>query len=160
MQLAANFTYWKQTLCPQGLISGATQHVGMEKATSSLCSSLIRQWGPSNEGCTAAADGWKICLSCLLIFFFSPSNTYLASFMPGTSKPLYNKMQKWFNSQHHTQAENSKWSKPLIATQPFILSSTKQNTSAPPGAALGTISALQRVSFKFLVCSWLIHQHC
>lgn len=48
---------------------------------------------------------------------FFPSKTYLASFMPGTSKPLYNKMQKWYNSQHHTRAENSKWSKPLIATQ-------------------------------------------
>lgn len=73
MQLAANFTYWKQAPCPQGLISGATQQVGMEKATSSFCSSLTRQWGPGNEGCTAAADGWKICLNYLLEFFSQPN---------------------------------------------------------------------------------------
>lgn len=160
MQLAANLTFWKQAPCPRGLISGATPQVGMEKATSSFCSSLIRQWGPSNEGCTAAADGWKTCLSCLLNFFSFPSEAYLASFMPGTSKPLYNKMQKWYNSQHHTRAENSKWSKPLIATQPLILLQLKTKHHCSARAALGTISALQRVAFKFLVCSWLIHQHC
>lgn len=133
MQLAANFTYWKQAPCPRGLIRGVTQQVRTEKATNSFCRGLMGQWGPSNEGCTAAADGWKIRLNCLLKFFFL-SKTYLASFMPGTPQSHFTIRCKNYiihSTTHRQRIQNEP--NHSLQPSPFILCSAKQNTAAPPG---------------------------
>lgn len=149
---------WEQDLHPQGLISGETQQVEIEKGSGLLCSNAKRPTGQLGQQWTVEILASSLCnflpvkyigrwyLSCpvpqsYFIIRCKNDTTHCSERVLHAGREFKMKHSTHCNPEHH-----------------FLHCKTKCWCSA--WAALGTISALQRTTFKLLFCSWCIHQHC
>lgn len=158
---------WEQALRPQGFISWGNTTGRDDKRHQCV---LPQSKEAESSGCQQQGvhvPKWTVEKSASTLFFFflyiykCICSRYLSCPVPQSYFIIRCKNDITYSSEHipHSSREfKMKQSTHCNLVPHFLQCKTKHCWSA--WAALGTISALQRATFKFLFCSRCIHQHC